>query len=66
MKLADIQKLVEDDSSMQNLSKAQQQEYIEDLQIYRDSKRTGVRASNVAAALDCRGVVDNVSAEVCM
>ena len=64
--LAEIQKLVDDDTDMQDLSKSSQQEYIDALQIHRDTKKTGSRASNVAAAVDCQGVIARVSTEVCI
>jgi HPt (histidine-containing phosphotransfer) domain-containing protein len=64
--LAEIQKLVEDDASMKDLSQPQHQEFIDNLKKYRETNKTGVRASNKLAALDCRGVVDRVSTEVCI
>ena len=63
--LKEIQKLVDDDTSMQNLSKIQKQEYLDNLQTYRDTKKTGVRASNQAAALDCWGTVNRMLNKVC-
>ncbi|KAF8518835.1 hypothetical protein BU17DRAFT_90632 [Hysterangium stoloniferum] len=62
--LADIQKLVDDDVSMQNPSKDQCRELFENLQMHRDLKRTGVHISNAAAALDCQGAVSRVSTEI--
>jgi hypothetical protein len=62
--LKEIQKLVDDDAALQNLSEDQKQEFIAELQIHRDTKKTGVRASNQAAATDCRGTIDRVSREV--
>ena len=66
LKLAQLQKLVEDNTDMQDLSKARWQEFIDDLQIYCDTKQTGSRASNTAAMIDCRGTVDRISNEVCI
>jgi hypothetical protein len=63
--LKELQRRVNDDTSMQNLSENQKQEYLTNLQTYRDTKKTGVRASNQAAALDCRGTIDKISGEVC-
>ena len=63
--LKEIKKLVVDDASMQNLSKLQKQEYLNNLQIYWDTKKTGVHTSSQAAALDCQGTVNRISNEVC-
>jgi hypothetical protein len=65
LKLADIQKLVDDDPSMHNLSDAKQKEYIDIHQDHRDVKTTGARSSNNAAAADCRECITKVSTEVC-
>jgi hypothetical protein len=64
LKLADIQKLVDNDPMMQNLSNAKQKEYIDILQLHRDMKTMGARSSNNAAAADCRECITNVSSEV--
>jgi hypothetical protein len=66
LNLAQIQKLVDEDTDMQQLPKARQKEYIDDLQAHRDSKTMGARASNVAAAVDCRTSIGRVSSEVCI
>jgi hypothetical protein len=66
LNLAQIQKLVDDDVDTQHLSKARQKEYINDLQAHHDSKTMGARASNVAAAVDCRTSIARVSLEVCI
>ena len=65
LKLTEIQKLVDDDASMQNLSKAKEKEYIDELLIFRDLKKVGARSSNIAAAVDCRTCIQKVSDEVC-
>ena len=57
---------MDNDPSMQNLSKTQQQEFIDDLQAHRDLKRTGVHVSNAAVAIDCQGTVSRISDEVCI
>ena len=62
--LKEIQKLVNDDPALQNLSENQKQEFIAELKTYRDTKKTGARASNQAAATDCRGTIDRISGEV--
>jgi hypothetical protein len=64
LKLSEIQKLVDDDASLKNLSKAKQAEFIKDLQLHRDTNKTGARSSNNAAAADCRTCITNVTAEV--
>jgi hypothetical protein len=64
LKLSEIQELVNNDTSMQNLSETQQKEYIDDLQLHRDTKKTGARSSNNAAAADCRTSITNVTTEV--
>ncbi|KAF8229076.1 hypothetical protein L208DRAFT_1288432 [Tricholoma matsutake] len=64
LNLAQIQKLMDDDTNMQHLSKTQQKEYINDLQAHCDSKTTGARASNVAAAVDCHTSIARVSLEI--
>jgi hypothetical protein len=65
LKLSDIQKLVDDDPNMQNLSKTKRKEYLDDLQFHRDEKKMGARSSNNAAAVDCRASITKVSTEVC-
>jgi hypothetical protein len=57
---------VEDDTSMKDLSKPQQQEFIDNLKEYRETNKMGVHVSNKSAVLDCRGVVNRVSTEVCI
>lgn len=66
LKLAQIQKLVEDDMDMQSLSKAQQQKFINDLQVHRNTIHVGACKSNNAAAVDCRGAVARISTKVCI
>jgi hypothetical protein len=63
--LKDIQKLVNEDNSMQNLTKLQEQEYINNLQVHWDATKMGVWTLNKAAALDCQGLVDKMLNEVC-
>jgi len=65
LKLSEIQKLVDDDTSLQNLSEAKRDQFIEDLQLHRDTKKMGARSSNNAAAADCRTCITNITAEVC-
>ncbi|KAF8239106.1 hypothetical protein L208DRAFT_1478308 [Tricholoma matsutake] len=62
--LAEIQHLVNNNASMNNLSKSQKQEYINDLQAHRDTKKSGAHASNAVAAMDCRGTVARISEEL--
>jgi hypothetical protein len=62
--LKEIQKLVDDDPVLQNLSENQKQEFLAELKTHRDTMKTGVRASNQAAAMDCRGTIDRISGEV--
>jgi hypothetical protein len=62
--LKEIQKLVDEDTSLQNLSENQKGEFIAELQAHRDIKKTGIRATNQAAASDCRGTIDRISGEV--
>ena len=62
--LKDIQKLVDEDTSMKNLSKIQEKEYINVLEAHWETMKTGVRALNKAAAFDCCGAVGRVSVEV--
>ena len=64
LKLSELQKLVDDDDTMQNLSEAKQKDYIDNLQLHRDTKKTGARSSNNAAAADCRTCITNVTTEV--
>ena len=66
LKLSEIQKLMDDDPSLQNLSEAQQKDYIDKLQLHCDTKKAGVYSSNNAAAADCRRCITNVTAEVCI
>jgi hypothetical protein len=58
LKLADIQKLVDEDTEMQNLSKSEKNDFIDTLKLHRETKKMGVCASNIAAAADGRAVVD--------
>ena len=55
---------MEDDASMQNLSKQKKQEFVNNLKKHWELKRIGVCASNKAAAIDCQGAVGRVSTEV--
>jgi hypothetical protein len=64
LNLAKIQKLVEDNSDMQDLSKAQQQEFINKLQLYHNINHTGAGASNTAAALNCQRAIARISNKV--
>jgi hypothetical protein len=64
LKLADIQKLVDEDTEMQNLSKSEEKVFIDGLKLHRETMKTGVRASNIAATVDARAVVDRISTEV--
>ncbi|KAF8233126.1 hypothetical protein L208DRAFT_1268597 [Tricholoma matsutake] len=64
LKLADLQKLVDDDPSMQRLSKDQQRQYIADLKLHRETTRTGICASNAVAATDFQASVGGVSTEI--
>ena len=64
LKLIDIQKLVDNNPNMQNLSKAKQKEYIDDLQVHHDTKIVGARSSNNAAVVDCWACIIKVSTEV--
>jgi hypothetical protein len=66
LKLAQLQKLVEDNTNMQDLLKAQRQEFIDDLQIYYDTKQIGSCTFNTVAAIDCQRTVDRISNEVCI
>ena len=65
LKLIDIQKLVDNDPNMQNLSKAKQKEYIDDLQVHHDMKIVGACSSNNATVVDCQACIMKVSTEVC-
>ena len=64
LKLSEIQKLVDDDPSLQNLSEAQQKDFIDELQLHHDTKKAGACSSNNAAVADCRRCIMNVTAEV--
>ncbi|KAF8237874.1 hypothetical protein L208DRAFT_1244996, partial [Tricholoma matsutake] len=64
LKLVDLQKLVDDDPSMQRLSKDQQQQYIADLKLHRETTRIGIHTSNAAAMTDCRASVGRMSTEI--
>ena len=61
LNLAQIWKLMEDDTEMQDLLEAQQQAFIKKLQTYRNTKHTGVHTSNTAAAVDSQGAVARIS-----
>jgi hypothetical protein len=60
-----IKKLVDDDDSLQNLSKEQEREFIDKLKAHRDLKKTGIRKSNRSAAADTRYTVERLESEVC-
>jgi hypothetical protein len=62
--LREIQELVAVDEALQNLSKERHDELIENLQLHRDLKKVGVRASNTAASTDCRATVAKINLEV--
>jgi hypothetical protein len=65
LKLPEIQKLVDNDPNMQNLSKAKRKEFLDDLQLHRDTKKTGACSSNAGAVVDCQACIIKMSTEVC-
>lgn len=62
--LREIQELVAEDETLQNLSKERHEELLEELRLHRDLKKTGIRASNTAASTDCRATVAKINTEV--
>ena len=62
--LADIQKHVNEDESLKELSKEDQAELIKELQEHRDVKTKGTRVSNAAAAQDMKYMMERISIEV--
>lgn len=62
--LREIQEMVAEDETLHDLSKEQHKEFIENLQLHRELKKTGVRASNIAASTDARATVAKINVEV--
>jgi len=57
--------LVDDDASMQDLSKERENQFIENLQAHCNMKKSGAHSSNMAAAMDCQACITRVSTEIC-
>lgn len=62
--LKELQKLVNEDASLKNLSKEREQELIAALEDHRALKTTGARATGHAAAIDAAKNVDTMIQEV--
>jgi hypothetical protein len=62
--MREIQKLVDDDLELQDLSKEQEQELKEKLIEHRALKETGARVSNSSAAADTRATMSHINIEV--
>ncbi|KAF8344691.1 hypothetical protein F5887DRAFT_850888, partial [Amanita rubescens] len=62
--LADIQKRVDEDEGLKELSKDDKAELIKELQEYRDLKKKGARISNNAAAQDMKHMMQKISIEL--
>jgi hypothetical protein len=62
--LREIQELVRDDPELQNLTLDQEKELLKDLEDHRALKKTGARASNLAAAQDVYNTVTHIHSEV--
>jgi len=56
---------MDDDASMQDLSKERQNQFIKNLQAHCDMKKLEAHSSNTAAAVDCQACITRVSTEVC-
>ncbi|KAG6887896.1 hypothetical protein C0992_010306 [Termitomyces sp. T32_za158] len=61
--LRELQKLIEEDASLKNLSKDREQELISTLEEHRALKATGARANRRAAAIDATKNVDGIIQE---
>lgn len=62
--LADIQKHIDENQSLQELSKEDQAQLIKELQEHRDVKKKGAWVSNAAAAQDMKYTMQRISIEV--
>jgi hypothetical protein len=62
--LREIKSLVRDDPEFQNLSEEQEEKLLRDLEEYRALKKTGARASNLAAAQDVHHTATQIHATV--
>jgi len=62
--LREIQQLVSNDPELENLTPEQEEELLKELDEYRALKKTGARASNLAAAQDVHHVVTHVHTAV--
>jgi hypothetical protein len=65
LSLSEVQELVDNDETLQDLSSECQQELIDELVEYRKLKNTGACVSNVAVASDIRVTMGHISDEVC-
>ncbi|KAF8346292.1 hypothetical protein F5887DRAFT_1182188, partial [Amanita rubescens] len=64
LSLLEIQKLVDDDKDIENISEEQKNELIEDLKAYRELKQMGSRASSLSVAQDVRQTMQRITIEV--
>jgi hypothetical protein len=64
MKLQDLRQAVKADADLQDLTEAQKNELISQLEAEKSVKRTGARVSNRAAAHDYRYTVGRIGEEV--
>ncbi|KAF8331782.1 hypothetical protein F5887DRAFT_894829 [Amanita rubescens] len=64
LSLLEIQKMVDDDKDIENISEEQKNELIKDLKAYRELKQTGSRASSLSVAQDVRQTMQRITIEV--
>jgi hypothetical protein len=64
VKLAELKALAANDEEMQNLTKQQEQEFIDKLVEFREHKTTSARANNAAAARDMLCTSDSINTQV--
>src|ERR1700690_2438537 len=64
LKLSDIKKLLGEDPDLQDLSREQEQVFIDKLVAHRELKKGGARATNHAAAADTRYTIDIIGSKV--
>lgn len=62
--LVEIKEIMQDNSWKNDLTKEREQELIDELIEFRDTKQTGVRASNKSASGDINAICDRIAYEV--
>ena len=66
MKLPELRQLVKEDPAFKILTKEEEEELHNELDDFREQKKTGARPSNKSASQDYRSTVDMLNDKVCI